>query len=245
MLHRRVLPWDWCPPHLRQRELDVLVDQERDTGARDDAQQIGADALPEPGQTLAAPDLPYDVKHTGVRPACVVGLETRADYLVWVGDRAREDLRESRDDEVVRVAQAFLPRLGGVVGVAEVLLELLVGDEVESAMADADEAGEQATEEAACALFADEGAKPCCHGRVGIVVASGSAQHACLDDPDRVCEDGRKKTRTGGCDEIIEGREGRGGAMVGAEETLHLSIPQEVQCPACRVADYVGCKATI
>lgn len=82
------------------------------------------------------------------------------------------------------------------------------------------------------------------HGRVGALCALVRGQHARLDDPDRVRQDGRGGAGEGAGDEVV-GRRGALGAAGEREQVLEAGFEEEEGGPAEGVAGEVRDEAAV
>lgn len=111
-------------------------------------------------------------------------------------------------------------------------------------MRHADHGDAQAAVQAADALGGVDCAEAGPHGRVGALCALVRGQHARLDDPDRVGEDGRGGAAEGAGDEVVGGSRALGAAGQG-EEVLEAGFEEEEGGPAEGVAGKVRHEAAV
>jgi len=109
---------------------------------------------------------------------------------------------------------------------APVVLKLLIGHELNGAMADAEERGYQTSVEARQAFGGPEVGGTVTDRLIGSRSSFCGRQHACLDDPDWICEDGSEDAGSSRGQEVVQ----RGQLLlvrtaVGFDEVLDVAIP--------------------
>ena len=85
-------------------------------------------------ETLVAPDLLDNIDGTPVFDRGVICLQTRADDLVWIGDASSKHLADCAERQEIQIGEMVLAASCN----APVVLELLIGHELDGAMADAE-----------------------------------------------------------------------------------------------------------
>ena len=80
---------------------------------------------------------------------------------------------------------------------------------------------------------------------VGAGGIARGGQHARLDDPDRIRQDGGGDAGEAGREEVVGGRQGVGRAVGGLDEVFDVAVAHEVEAPAHAVAEHVGHEAAV
>lgn len=253
--------------HVRQVEFHVFVDQEGDAGRWDDSNEVRSESAKslsvhhivshmdhgswtgiytpsvESHGTLVLPDLFDYIHRTSVPCLRIVGLQTRTHDLVRICDAPREDLAYSAQVEVIDVSQTLRsvgpPR-------APAVLQLLVRHELDGTVADAEERRQEPPIKALDALRLVQIVRAVRDGAVRARRVARRRQHARLDHPDGVCEDGGDDAAGARGDEVVAGAQLL--VLVPShrrDPVLDVGVPHEIHPPADAVANHVRHQAAV
>lgn len=229
----------------REVEPHILIDQKRHprrrhdpNDARDQASIKAANALLPPRHLHHAPEA---LAKLLVR---LVDLQPAPEDLVRIRDGAGDEFRGRRNHErglgghaPVVDAHPLAPRKVEALG-------RLVHGKLHGAVRHADHGDAQAAVQAPNALGGVDCPEARPHGRVGALCAFIRGQHARLDDPDGIRQDGRGGAAEGAGDEVVGGRGPLGAAGEG-EHVLETGFEEEEGGPAEGVAGEVRDEAAV
>lgn len=211
-------------------------------------------------QAFVHPHLLDDIRRTTIRLAGIIRLQAGANNLIGIGDATGKHLAHGAQGEIIPIAEF----VGGAQMGASLVLELLVGHELDGAVGHAEQGRQQAAVEATRALGLQDGAHAMRDALVGAGGVAAGGEHACLDDPDGVGadrgedafwrvvfasafpassrdeEESKKKkvairTRNPGSCKVVERRQAAGRAVPGLDEFFDVAVPASRVIVGCPV----------
>jgi len=189
------------------------------------------------------PDLFHYIHRTGVPGFRIVCLQTRSHDLIWICDASRENLAYSAQVEVIDIGQTSRsvgpPRSPAV-------LQLFVCHELDGTVTDAKERRQKPTIKALDALRLVQIVGAVRDRAVGARRIARGRQHARLDHPDGVCEDGGDDAAGARGDEVVAGAQFL--VLVPShrrDPVFDVGVPHEIHPPADAVPDHVRHQAAV